>query len=83
MSGSNYREVDIKIYNPQNVIKFFSLSNISFGQVKEMSQGDVSFTHPKHMLLLTVIKLDQIICGLCKPACLGHKLMAYNTNQNE
>ena len=28
----------------------FSLSNISFGRVKETSQGDVSFTHRKHML---------------------------------
>ena len=34
------------------------MSNISFGRVKDTSQGDVSFTHPKHMLLQTVIKID-------------------------
>ena len=35
------------------------LSNISFlGTQKETSHGEVSFTHPKHiMLLLTVIKI--------------------------
>ena len=27
------------------------LLNISFGRVKEMSQGDISLTHPEHMLL--------------------------------
>ena len=37
----------------------FSPSNISFGRIKETSQGDVSFKHPKHMLhvLYTVIKI--------------------------
>ena len=30
----------------------FFLSNILFGLVIEMSQGDVSFTHPKHMFLI-------------------------------
>ena len=55
MSSLNYREVDIKYITPQNDHFPFFLSNISFGCVKGMSQGDVSFTHPKHMLLLTVI----------------------------
>ena len=51
--------VDIKIYNPQNVIIIIIfLKNICFGCVKEMSQGDISFTHLKHMLLQTVIKID-------------------------
>ena len=40
------------------MIIIFFLSNIRFGQVKEMSQGEVSFMHPKHMLLKTVIKTD-------------------------
>ena len=29
--------------------QFFFLSNISFGCIKETSQGDVSFAHGKHM----------------------------------
>ena len=32
----------------------FSLSNISFGCVKETSQGDVSLTHPKHMFDIVI-----------------------------
>ena len=36
----------------------FSLSNICFVCVLETSQGDVSITYPKHMLLKTVIKID-------------------------
>ena len=36
-------------------VLFFFLSNISFGHVKETSQGDVSFSHP-NMLFSTVIK---------------------------
>ena len=40
------------------IISFFLLSNTSFGRVKETSQGDVSFTHPKLMLLKTVLKID-------------------------
>ena len=55
MSSSNYREVDIELITPKNDYFHFFLSNISFGCVKETSQGDVSFMHPKHMLLLTVI----------------------------
>ena len=49
ISGSNYRAVDIKYMTPKNDKQAFILSNISFGHipVKEMSQGDVSFTHPK------------------------------------
>ena len=31
------------------------LSNMSFGRVKEMSQGDISFTHAKPILLETII----------------------------
>ena len=52
ISSSNYREVDIKIYiSKNNHYQTFYLSNISFGRVKETSQGDVSFTHPKYMIL--------------------------------
>ena len=32
----------------QSFISFF-LSNISFECIKETSQGDISFAHPKHM----------------------------------
>ena len=42
----NYREVDIKIYNPQKLIIIgVFLSNICFWCVKETSLGDISFTH--------------------------------------
>ena len=42
------------------IIIFFIKHNLTkgLGQVKEKSQGDVSFTHPKHMLLETFIKID-------------------------
>ena len=47
-----------RIYHYQYVF----LLNISFGRIKETSQkstqNDVSFTLPKYMLLLTVIKID-------------------------
>ena len=39
---SNYREIDIKEFN---------LSLICFVCVKETSQGDVSFTHSKHIFI--------------------------------
>ena len=44
-------EVDIKMNNPQNdtIIIFDIRVSICFGCVKETSQGDVSFTQPKHM----------------------------------
>ena len=59
IGSSNYREVYINIHNPPKwLLSFFFLSNISFGLVKETSQWDVSFVHPKHMLLKTVIKID-------------------------
>ena len=58
ISNLYYREVDIKIYNPpppppppKRLLSVFLLSNIPFGCVKERSQGDVSFKHPKHLLL--------------------------------
>ena len=48
----NYRKIDIKIYNPKKSYQCFFLANIlSFGLVKETSQGDVSFMAPKHMIL--------------------------------
>ena len=51
ISSSIYREVDIKYITPQNVYyQFFLLSNIRVACVKETSQGDISFTHAKHML---------------------------------
>ena len=40
------------------MITIIFLSNIHFWRVKETSQRDVSFTHPNHMLLLTIIKID-------------------------
>ena len=52
ISSLNYREVDIKIYNPKMVTISFFLANIlSFRHVKETSQGDVSFMALKHMIL--------------------------------
>ena len=36
--------------------QFFSLSNVSFGRVKETSHGDVSFMLPKHTLGLHLLK---------------------------
>ena len=41
------------MYNPPKMVIIFVLflSNINFGHVKETSPGDVSFMHPKHMLL--------------------------------
>ena len=51
-SSSNYMEVYIKIYNPQNDIIIISfLLNIFFGWVKKMSHREVSFMHPNHTLL--------------------------------
>ena len=47
ISSSNYRAVDIKYMTPKNDNQIFILSNISFGHVKETSQGDISFLHPK------------------------------------
>ena len=40
ISNSNYKKVDIKIYNPQNDYnqRFFLESNISFGCIKERSE---------------------------------------------
>ena len=43
----NYREVDIEIYKP---LSFFSIKH-KFWARTEMFKGDVSFMHPKHMLL--------------------------------
>ena len=52
VTRSNYREVNIKIFNPQKMIIFsFSLSNMCFVCVKETSHGDVSFIHPNRMVL--------------------------------
>ena len=49
ISDSNYR-IDIKYESAEMIIyQFVFLSNISFGCIKETSQGDVSFAHPKHM----------------------------------
>ena len=52
IESSNYREVDIRIYNPQKwiIISFFQ-SNTCFVCVKETSQGDVSFMHTKHVFV--------------------------------
>ena len=46
-------EVENKRYiAPRNYnYYFFFLSNIFFGCLKETPPGDVSFTHPKHILL--------------------------------
>ena len=52
ISSTNYRECRLKIYNlPKNYYQFYFLSNISFGCVKKMSQGDIYFIHPKHMFV--------------------------------
>ena len=52
ISGLNYREVDINIYNPQKWLLSVFLANIlGFGHIKETSQGDDSFMAPKHMIL--------------------------------
>ena len=45
ISSSNNRQVDIKYYQC-----FFSQSNVSFGCVKETSQGDVIFKHSNQLL---------------------------------
>ena len=51
IESSNYREVDIRINDPKMIIFWvFFLLNISFGCLKETSQGDISFRHPKHKL---------------------------------
>ena len=39
------------IYPPKMIIISYFLSNICFVYVKETSQGDVSFTHTKHVFL--------------------------------
>ena len=51
IESSHYREIDIRICIPQNdyCIIIFPLSSICFVCIKEMSQGDISFTHTKHM----------------------------------
>ena len=59
MSSLNYREVDVKSIKPQNIYhQLLFQSDICFKCVKETSQRDVSFTHPKHMLKYTVIEID-------------------------
>ena len=49
------KEVDIKYINPENKYYmyhfFFFQSNTRYGHIKEKPQGDISFMHPKHMLL--------------------------------
>ena len=58
IENSNYWEVDIiNIKRPKMIIIIFFLSNICFLCIKETSHGDVSFTHPKHMLLLKIIRI--------------------------
>ena len=42
-------EVDKKLKN--DYYQVFVLSNVIFGCVKEASQGDITLTHPKHVLL--------------------------------
>ena len=56
--SSNYRQGDITKYThppKKNIIRFFSIKHI-FGPV---TNGDVSSTYPKHMILLTVNKIDR------------------------
>ena len=43
-------------HRPNEFIRVFFLSNISFGRLKETSQGNVSFQQLEYILLLTVIK---------------------------
>ena len=52
ISTLNYREVDIKVYDPLKLttITFF-LSNICFGCVKETSIDNISFMHPKYVFI--------------------------------
>ena len=38
------------------IISFFPIKLISFKDIKEMFQGDVSFTHPKHILYRQLLK---------------------------
>ena len=42
------------------IIIIFFLSNMCFVCLKEASPRDVSFTHSKHMLLETFIKVDHV-----------------------
>ena len=55
MSDSDYSVIKsdvIKSFDcltPKMII--FLLSNISFGHIKETPQRDVSFTHPKHVII--------------------------------
>ena len=35
---------------PSAIFKYFCPLNISFGRVKETSEGDVSYTYPKHVI---------------------------------
>ena len=53
--SSNYREGDIKIYNPkkQIILVFFI-----YVTIKGRSKGEVSFSHTKHMLFQSVIEID-------------------------
>ena len=54
ISSLNYREVNIKYITPKNDYQFF-LSNVSWVH-NEKSRGDVSFMHPKHMLIKELLK---------------------------
>ena len=57
ISSWNYIEIDITILSPKMVIVSI-LSSKRFECRKDTSQGDISFTHSKHMWILTVIKID-------------------------
>ena len=57
ISSLNYKVDDIKYINSIEWLLSVFLFNIRLGSVKETSQWDVSFTHPKHYML-AVIKKD-------------------------
>ena len=58
ISCSNFREVDLKVYNSSNDYYQLSFhSNICFVCIKETSYGDVSFTHTKYMFLKITFKI--------------------------
>ena len=52
---SNYREVDTKVYNPENYYnQGFPYQTYVFVYVKETSHRGVSLTHTKHVNIYSI-----------------------------
>ena len=69
IENSNYKEVDIKYITPKMII-ISPLSNIRSWCLKETSEGDVSFMHPRtYVYAPNFEKVEGAYCfGLFRPS---------------